>query len=84
MTVQEMEDKVWQQDGVRMVIRAAAATVLSKPYAKTNAAQGNWSVTEFIAKRIKPHIGTFEVVVLEGNGEEPHGRTLLSSLRKSY
>jgi len=84
MNVQELEDKVWEQDGVRIVIRAAAATNVVKPYDLKNAAQASWRVTEFIEKRIKPCVGTLEVIAIEGNGEEPHGRTLLNSLRKSY
>lgn len=83
MTVQEFEDKVWQQDQVRVVVRASSGQEVSE-YEYTNAAQANWSVTKFLQQRIQPHIGDLEVIVLEGDGEEPHGRTLLSSIRNSY
>ena len=83
MTVQELEDKVWAQDGIRMVIRAASTAKVGD-YSQKNAAQGNWRITQFIEKRISPLIGSKQLVILEGNGEEPHGRTLLSSIRESY
>jgi len=83
MTVQQFEDKVWQQDQIRVVVRASGGQQVTE-YDFKNAAQANWSVTEFVEKRIQPYVGAFEVIVLEGNGEEPHGRTLLSSVRSSY
>jgi len=83
MKVQELEDKVWTQDGIRIVVRAASTEEVGQ-YAHKYAAISNWSVTEFLAKRINPLLGGKEVVVLEGNGEQPHGRSLLSSIRQSY
>jgi hypothetical protein len=83
MTVQELEDKVWVQDGIRIVIRAVSTAEVGD-YSQKNAAQGSWRITQFIEKRISPLVKDKEVVVLEGNGEEPHGRTLLSSIRESY
>jgi hypothetical protein len=83
MTVQELEDKVWAQDGIRIVIRAAANDKVGD-YPHKNAAQENWRITQFMEKRITPLLKGKEAIVLEGNGEEPHGRTLLSSIRESY
>ena len=83
MTVQEFEDKVWQQDQVRVVVRAPSGQQVSE-YNYTNAAQANWNLTKFLQQRIQPQIGDLEVITLESNGEEPHGRTLLSSIRNSY
>jgi len=67
MTVQDLEDKVWSMDGIRVVIRAAANTKV-KDYTHKNAAQGNWRITQFLDKRIYPLLKGQEVIVLEGNG----------------
>jgi hypothetical protein len=83
MTVQELEDKVWEQDSIRVVVRAPAGAQVGD-YTYQNAAQANWRITEFLEKRLAPVLGTHEVVVLMGDGEQPHGRTLLSSIRDSY
>ena len=83
MKVQELEDKVWAQDGIRIVVRAAADTEIGN-YKLKNAAQAAWSITEFIKKRISPVLNGMDVAVIMGDGEQPHGRTLLSSIRDSY
>ena len=83
MTVEKLEDKVWMQDNVRIVVRCNSDTKV-RDYPHKNAAQANWNVTRFIEKRITPLLNGQEVVVLMGDGEQPHGRTLLSSLRDSY
>ncbi|MHB8968226.1 MAG: hypothetical protein ACYC57_08200 [Thermoleophilia bacterium] len=83
MKVQELEDKVWAQDGVRIVVRAPADAKLGS-YNFKNAAQATWSVTKFLKARINPILKGHEVSVIMGDGEEPHGRTLLSSIRDSY
>ena len=53
-------------------------------YTHKNAAQADWRITEYLEKRLAPLLDGMEVVVLMGDGEQPHGRTLLSSIRDSY
>ena len=83
MTVQELEDKGWALDGIRIVVRASVNTKV-QDYRHKNAAQASWRITQFIEKRVQPLLKKQEVVVLMGDGEEPHGRTLLSSIKDSY
>ena len=83
MKISEIENKAWTMDGIRIVIRANESKEVDE-YTHKNAAQGSWSVTKYLDSRIKPLIGTREVIVLLGDGEQPHGRTLLSSVRESY
>jgi hypothetical protein len=78
MKIHEIENKAWSMDGVRIIIRGSENEDLAD-YAQKNAAQANWSVTKYIDSRIKPLIGDKEVIVLLGDGEQPHGRTLLST-----
>lgn len=83
MTIQELEDKVWALDGIRIVVRRSSTTDVGD-YTHKNAAQASWRITEFIENRLRPLIGNREVCVVMGDGEQPHGRTLLSSIRDSY
>jgi len=83
MTVQELEDKVWAQDLIRVVVRAAASIQIGN-YTHKNAAQADWRITEFLEKRLAPVLKGLQVVVLMGDGEQPHGGTLLNSIRASY
>ncbi len=83
MTVQELDDKVWALDGVRMVVRAGATEKVGE-YSQKRTTQGNWRITQFLEKRINPLLKGKQVIVVEGNGEEPHGRTLANSIRGSY
>ncbi len=83
MKIHEIENKAWSMDGVRIIIRGSENEDLND-YTQKNAAQASWSVTKYIETRIQPLIGDKEVIVLLGDGEQPHGRTLLSSVRDSY
>ena len=51
MTVDELEKKVWEQDGVRIVVRDRATATVNE-YLQTNAAQENWRITQFLTNRI--------------------------------
>lgn len=83
MTVEKLEKKVWAQDGIRIVIRAASDDKV-KSYTQKNAAQASWRITQFLEKRITPLLEGQEVIVLQGNGKEPHGGTLLRVIRATY
>lgn len=83
MKISEIESKAWTMDGIRIVIRTGESKD-ANDYTHKNAAQGSWSVTKYLDSRIRPLIGSREVIVLLGNGEQPHGRTLLNSVRESY
>ncbi len=83
ITVQELEDKIWAQDNVRIIVRAAG-NIKIRGYNYERAARDNWRVTEFIDKRLNNILGDMEVVVIMGNGEPAHGAMLLRSVRNSY
>lgn len=83
MNVGDFEERVWELEAIRIVIRASAATQIGD-YGRQNAAPETQSVTEWIRTRITPNAGGHDVIVLGGNGEEPHGRTLIRTLRESY
>jgi len=83
MTVREFESKVWEQDGVRIVVRDRSNAKV-KDYNQKYAAQENWRITQFLNARIKPLVEDREVVILDGKGNIPNGKTLLKKIRQSY
>lgn len=83
MKVWEFEEKVWEVEGIRIVIRAASEENVSN-YTFKNSAQEGWRVTQLIEKRIQPKIGDYEAIIIQGDGEQPHGRVILRTVRRTY
>lgn len=79
----ELERQIVQFEEIKVVIRCQRSQMFPQyPYQRK--AAGNTSVSEWIETRIKPLIGSFEVDVIKGDGNAPHGRTLLDTVRDSY
>lgn len=83
MNVWEYEKSVYEREEVRIVIRAPWKTQVGD-YMYERAASGGTSVSSWLDARIHPVLGGLEVVVLDGTGSVPHGRTKMSTLRDSY
>ena len=83
MKVSDFEDKVWEVDGIRLTLRLPANSEVGD-YDWQNAADQGWSVKKDIDTRIIPKINGAELVIIDGEGEEPNRRTLLRTTRKSY
>jgi hypothetical protein len=83
MKVSEFEEKAWEIDGIRIVIRAPGNTKVSA-YSYKRAAANTMSITEYLNSRINPGIKSYEVFVVQGSGERLNGRTRLSRVRESY
>lgn len=83
MKARDFEDKVWNVDGVRIVLRTGADTEV-KAYEYKNAADERWRVTELGEKRINKHLDGITYSMIQGDGEEPHGRVILRTIRNGY
>jgi hypothetical protein len=83
MTPAEIEHAVFELEEVRIVIRAPVREGLSD-FDYDRKAAGNTSITDWLDQRIKPLIGQHQVVVVDGTGALPHGRTKMDRLRDSY
>ena len=83
MTPWEIEQAVFELEEIRIVIRADTTKQLGA-YQYARKAAENASISEWLEQRIKPIIMGNSVVVVDGNGNVPHGRTRLSTLRASY
>jgi hypothetical protein len=83
MTVEDFEERVWEIDHVRIVVRAGARVNIGD-YDWQNSADQNQRVTSWLDTRITPRVQGNEVIVLDGTGEEVHGKTLLRTVREGY
>lgn len=83
MTPWEIEQAVFDLDEIRIVIRAKTSEDLGS-YTYSRKAAENTSVSEWLEQRIKPIVNSHGVVVVDGRGNIPHGRTKLSRVRRSY
>lgn len=83
MTPLEIEQSVFELDEIRIVVRAAVSAQLGL-YDYSRKAAENASISEWLDQRIRPIVQGHGVVVIDGNGNIPHGRTRLSTLRASY
>jgi len=83
VTAWEIEHRVYEKEEVRIVIRASSDTDLDS-YNYQRAAPGTMSISEWLRSRVYGLTDDLEVVVIDGNGAIPHGRTRMSTLRASY
>lgn len=83
MKVRDFEDKVWEVEGVRIVLHAGN-DVEVKDYEYKKAADESWRITELGEKRIGKHLGGLTYTTIQGDGEQPHGRVILRTIRNGY
>jgi len=84
MQAWKFEQKVFEKEGVRIIIRADSEAKVER-FDYVRCATGSMTLTDWLNKRIYPLTGEYEVVVVNGRGEtDPHGKTHLETLRDSY
>lgn len=83
MKARDFEDKVWEVEGVRIVLHTGNATEV-KDYDYKKAADETWRITELGEKRLNKHLDGITYSVIQGDGEEPHGRVILRTVRNGY
>jgi hypothetical protein len=83
MTASEIEQAVFDLEEIRIVIRSPSREQLGD-FVYSRKAAGSASITEWLDQRILPVVNGHSVVVVDGTGALPHGRTKLEKLRDSY
>ncbi len=83
MNVVEFEQKVFEIEDVRVVVRAASNDKIGDYSYQKCSPRGN-SIADWVKQRIAPNVNGREVVVIDGSGAIPNRRTLMSTLRHSY
>lgn len=79
----EFEQAVFDLEEVRIVIRSPRREDL-QDYLYDRKAAGNSNIKEWLEQRVMPKINGADVVVVDGTGALPHGRTRMDTLRASY
>jgi hypothetical protein len=83
MTPPQIEQAVFELEEVRIVIRAPINEELDD-FQYDRKAAGNSSITDWLEQRIRPLVHGHAVVVIDGTGVSPHGRTKMERLRQTY
>ena len=83
MNVIEFEQKIFEVEGVRIVIRAASSTSVGDYDYKRKYDQGN-SINEWLKSRVLNNLNDVDVVVVDGTGALPNRKTHMGTLRDSY
>ena len=83
MKARDFEASVLVREGIVVRVRASV-TAEVEDYAYTRQASAETSVTEWLDTRIRDKLRENEISVIDGNGNEVHGRTKLKTLRATY
>jgi hypothetical protein len=83
MTIWELEKVIREREEILLFVRGPVAAKVGE-FHYERAAWGSMSITEWLQKRVYPCTGQYEVVVVDGHLNTPHGRTKLSTLRDTY
>ncbi|WP_375428141.1 hypothetical protein [uncultured Sphingomonas sp.] len=78
-----LEQKIFELEGVRVIVRASGDEKVGK-YDYQRCATGTMTLADWLKKRVYPLTGDLDVVVVNGRGEMPHGKTHMNTLRDSY
>ena len=83
MTVQELEQKIFDIEEFRVIIRAAPWEQVGDYNFQRKADRGG-SLSNWCRSRLEPLLNGHHYIVLDGVCGIPHGRTKLETLRASY
>ena len=83
MKLAAFEQKVWEVEGIRIVVRADENDEV-KDYGYKRAAPETWSTREFLENRIESLVGDRKVVVIKGDGQKSYRSVKLHNLRETY
>lgn len=83
MKASDFEEKIWTIEGIRVVLRTDPNAEVAD-YDYKNAADESWRITELGEKRIEKCIPGIKYSVIQGDGEEPHGKVILRTIRNGY
>ena len=83
VTVKEFEQRVWEVEGVRLVVRAKPTEDVEH-YGFERAFDDNRTLQVLLKSRIRPCIKNYKVQAVKGDGTLAHTATKLRNLRASY
>lgn len=82
-TVGQFENRVWELERIRVVVRADRRAEVGK-YGFGYKARRAMTVARFVEDRIMGSVGNFGVAVVDGSGRVPGEDTPVGTVRDSY
>lgn len=84
VTTTDLERQIFELEEIKVVVRGKKDTQFD-PYNYSRKAAVNTSITEWYNTRLKPILGNdYDAEIVDGNGNNPHGRTNIETVRNSY
>ena len=83
MRVDEFESRVLELEEIVIRIRAPIETEV-EDYDFRRQASAHTSLSSWLETRVYPRTGNYQVSVIDGRLQHPHGRTSLQRVRESY
>ncbi|MDJ0891669.1 MAG: hypothetical protein QNK18_10835 [Gammaproteobacteria bacterium] len=83
MKVGELEARIWELEGIRVLILAPSHEEVAG-YRYCSPAGQTCRVAEWLETRVRPSVPNHMVMVLQGNGRQPQGNVPLHRLRHTY
>jgi hypothetical protein len=84
VTVDELEEQIWHKEGIRVVIRAPAGTLV-QPYKWIRQTRGTWTVARWFEEKVSTLVpGGAEGVVLGRDAVPVARNTSLTTVRFAY
>lgn len=80
----DIEQAVYNIEEIRVVIRAPQSHMFQQGYNYCRKAAATTSIKDWMEKRLIPILDGQQAVVIDGNGQIPHGRTKIETVRQSY
>ena len=80
----ELERQIFELEEIRVVIRSKKSEQKYISYNYSRRASNNTSIIDWYLTRLKPLIGEDDATIIDGNGNIPHGRTNIETVRNSY
>lgn len=84
VTATDIEQAVFSIEEIRIVIRAPRSYLFQRGYDYERKAAGTTSIKGWMETRLQPILEGQQAVVIDGNGQIPHGRTKIETVRQSY
>ena len=80
----DLERQIFEKEEIKVVIRAKKNTEFDE-YNFDRKASVNTSITDWYNTRLKPILGeNYDADIIDGFGNNPHGRTKIENVRNSY
>lgn len=80
----DLERQIFEKEEIKVVIRAKKNTEFEE-YNFDRKASINTSITDWYNTRLKPILGeNYDADIIDGFGNNPHGRTKIENVRNSY